>query len=181
MKILSSIVILLSFMSTANAFQSWQLVSSRIHYQVQLGSSIIEGTSIGTEGKGECLGKQCQFLLGVPLRTFYSGHTRRDRISTEKLKGDLYPIITVDCITGPSIEIEKAAACTINIGGKSKNTIPAKIESKFNSRGFTTAFEIKINLKDFSIPPIIYSNQRVNENVRVFGNILWKQENKFEF
>ena len=55
----------------------------------------IDGTSHAAKGKGVCHAGACDFLIGVPVKSFVSGDTNRDLHMIEATRGAQFPMVLV--------------------------------------------------------------------------------------
>jgi hypothetical protein len=56
----------------------WVLANSTLTYHVSHPLHQSEGVSHAAKGKGICQNGQCNFLIGVPVKSFDSGDSNRD-------------------------------------------------------------------------------------------------------
>ena len=57
---------------------NWELKQSELTYHIAYVLKKFSGTSLQAKGKGRCDSKTCEFLLGIPVKSFDSGDTNRD-------------------------------------------------------------------------------------------------------
>src|SRR5271165_678538 len=92
--------ILLLFLSLAlsNVFAAdhqWVLKQSTLTYHVSHPLHQTDGVSHAARGKGICHEGQCEFLIGVPVKTFDSGDSNRDLHMIQVTRGAEFPMVTV--------------------------------------------------------------------------------------
>jgi hypothetical protein len=80
--------------TTALAAQ-WTLEKSTLTYHVSHPLHQVEGTSHEARGKCVCQNGDCEFLIGVPVKSFTSGDSNRDVHMIQVARGAQYPLVTV--------------------------------------------------------------------------------------
>jgi hypothetical protein len=73
----------------------WVLDQSTLTYHVSHPMHDSEGISRMARGKGVCHAGQCDFLIGVPVKSFDSGDSNRDLHMLQVTRGGQFPIVTV--------------------------------------------------------------------------------------
>jgi len=79
----------------AGADTSWVLEKSTLTYHVSHPLHQMDGISHAARGKGVCSAGQCNFLIGVPVKSFDSGDSNRDLHMLQVTRGAEFPLITV--------------------------------------------------------------------------------------
>lgn len=94
MKMLTAFL-LLALPSLFAADQQWVLKQSTLTYHVSHPLHQTEGVSHAARGKGVCHNGQCEFLIGVPVKSFDSGDSNRDVHMIQVTRGAEFPMVTV--------------------------------------------------------------------------------------
>ncbi|HEY6387125.1 MAG TPA: YceI family protein [Candidatus Acidoferrum sp.] len=79
----------------AQGDSQWTLKESTLTYRVSHPLHQVEGVSHEARGKGVCHAGQCDFLIGVPVKSFDSGDSNRDLHMIQVVKGGQFPMVTV--------------------------------------------------------------------------------------
>jgi hypothetical protein len=88
-------VIGLSLPAFARAESHWILETSTLTYHVSHPLHHVEGVSHEARGKGGCQAGLCDFLIGVPVKSFDSGDSNRDLHMIQVVRGGAYPMVVV--------------------------------------------------------------------------------------
>ena len=92
--ILGALVGLFGLAATCRA-GDWSLDQSTITYFVTHPLHHVDGASNAARGKGVCSKDQCDFLIGVPVKSFESGDSNRDLHMLQVTRGAEFPMIAV--------------------------------------------------------------------------------------
>jgi hypothetical protein len=88
--------LLASFAKLASAADThWVLGESTLTYHVSHPLHQTEGVSHAAKGQGVCHAGQCDFLIGVPVKSFDSGDSNRDLHMLQATRGAQFPLVTV--------------------------------------------------------------------------------------
>jgi hypothetical protein len=79
----------------AQTSTQWVLEQSTLSYHMSHPMHEVDGISHAARGKGTCQAGQCDFLIGVPVKTFDSGDTNRDLHMLETTRGARFPMVVV--------------------------------------------------------------------------------------
>ncbi|HUD57409.1 MAG TPA: hypothetical protein VMR02_19415 [Terracidiphilus sp.] len=79
----------------AQTSTQWVLEQSTLSYHMSHPMHEVDGISHAAKGKGTCHAGQCDFLIGVPVKTFDSGDTNRDLHMLESTRGAQFPMVVV--------------------------------------------------------------------------------------
>lgn len=77
------------------ADSQWVLERSTLTYHVSHPLHQIDGVSHAARGKGACHAGACDFLIGVPVKSFDSGDSNRDLHMLQAARGAEFPLVTV--------------------------------------------------------------------------------------
>lgn len=97
-KILFTFLFISSLLALSNLYaedQQWILKESTLTYHVSHPLHQSEGVSHAARGKGICHEGQCNFLIGVPVKSFESGDSNRDLHMLQVTRGAEFPMVTV--------------------------------------------------------------------------------------
>lgn len=148
----------------------WKLEKSELTYTVTHPFHVVHGTSLAARGEGLCYSDgTCQFLVGVPVKSFDSGDKNRDLHMQEVTGAGLHPLIKVN------IGIAKMSE------GKAPQSLTADVEVEFDGKKASYAKvelgvlewkggrahitgTVPLVLKDFGItPPALFTLPIKNE------------------
>ena len=73
----------------------WVLKQSPLTYHVSHPLYQTDGVSHAARGKGICHGRQCEFLIAVPVKTLDSGDSNRDLHMIQVTRDAEFPMVTV--------------------------------------------------------------------------------------
>ncbi|HLY20490.1 MAG TPA: hypothetical protein VKR61_24855 [Bryobacteraceae bacterium] len=73
----------------------WVLEKSTLTYHVSHPLHQFDGVSHAARGKGVCHEGQCEFLIGVPVKSFDSGDSNRDLHMIQAVRGAQNPMVVV--------------------------------------------------------------------------------------
>src|SRR5579863_6194426 len=88
-------VLFLALPAVAQTDSQWVLGQSTLTYHVSHPLHQTEGVSHAARGKGVCHAGQCEFLIGVPVKSFVSGDSNRDLHMLQVARGGQFPMVTV--------------------------------------------------------------------------------------
>src|SRR5579863_282479 len=88
-------VLFLALPAVAQTDSQWVLDQSTLTYHVAHPLHQSEGVSHAARGKGVCHAGQCDFLIGVPVKSFDSGDSNRDLHMIQVTRGAEFPMVTV--------------------------------------------------------------------------------------
>jgi hypothetical protein len=149
---------------------SWILSESTMTYHVTHLLRKTEGTSHSAKGKGQCeKNGNCEFLIGVPVKTFESGNSNRDLHMLEVVKGAAYPMIVAHIKTH-----NNAATVDVEFAGVKQKLeiqdiqIVAQKEKSLHAR-----FEIPLHLSEFKIERPSLVTVPIEDNVPVSIDAIW--------
>jgi YceI-like domain len=89
------VLLFFALAGVARADGSWILTQSTLTYHISHPLHEADGVSHAARGKGVCQGGECDFLIGVPVKSFDSGDSNRDLHMLEVTRGAQFPIVTV--------------------------------------------------------------------------------------
>jgi hypothetical protein len=92
---LLAFVLLASPQLARAADRQWVLEQSTLMYHVGHPLHQTEGVSHAAKGQGACHAGQCDFLIGVPVKSFGSGDGNRDLHMLQVTHGAQFPMVTV--------------------------------------------------------------------------------------
>lgn len=79
----------------AQTDSQWVLEKSSLTYHMTHPMHEVNGVSHEAKGKGVCHAGQCDFLIGVPVKSFDSGDSNRDLHMVEATRGAQFPLVVV--------------------------------------------------------------------------------------
>lgn len=161
----------------AGASQDWLLDHSTLIYTVNHPLKTTTGKSTSAKGKGRCENGKCEFLIGVPVKTFESGDTNRDLHMVQVTQGATYPMITVQTsFPDATVAGQAKAALTFNVkfAGKEANyaDVPFVIDHPDDHAVHVTGV-LTIKLSDFSISPPSLLTFPIKDEVPIHVDAYW--------
>src|ERR1700729_3406977 len=137
------------------ADSQWVLKQSTLTYHVSHKLHESEGVSHAARGKGVCHDGQCEFLIAVAVKSFYSGDSNRDLHMIQVTRGAEFPLVTVRTrlpesdATASTID----ADLEIQFAGQTVQykKVPFKVEKQSGETHITGI--IPATLSDFKIDP----------------------------
>jgi hypothetical protein len=79
----------------AQADSQWVLEQSTLTYHMSHPMHEVDGGSHAAKGKGNCHAGQCDFLIGVPVKSFDSGDSNRDLHMQQATRSAQSPMVIV--------------------------------------------------------------------------------------
>jgi hypothetical protein len=162
----------------AQTDRQWVLEESTLTYHVSHPLHQTDGVSHAARGKGVCHAGQCDFLIGVPVKSFDSGDSNRDLHMLQVTRGAQFPIVSV------RTQLREAASQSA--------TIHADLEIQFagqtvryNQIAFQMATQgnqirisgtIPATLTDFKIDPPSLLTLPVKNEIPVRVEMTWRPQ-----
>ncbi len=169
-------VLLLAVPRLAAADSQWILVESSLTYHASHPLHQSEGVSHAAKGKGVCHAGQCDFLIGVPVKTFDSGDSNRDLHMIQVARGGQFPMITVRT----HLPEEASSLATIPVDLEVQfagQTVQYKqIAFQHETKGSDTLITgtIPLTLTDFKIDPPSLLALPVKNEIPVRVEMKWR-------
>ena len=156
----------------------WILQQSTLTYHVSHPLHQSEGVSHAAKGKGVCHAGQYEFLIAVPVKSFYSADSNRDLHMVQVTRGAEFPLVTVRTRLPES----DAAASSINadleiqFAGQTAQfkQVPLKLEKQGDLIHITGT--IPATLTDFKIDPPSLLTMPVKNEIPVRVDMTWHQQ-----
>ena len=173
-----TVFLLLALHSLFAADRQWILKQSTLTYHVSHALHQSEGVSHAARGKGVCHEGQCEFLIGVPVKSFDSGDSNRDLHMIQVTRGAEFPMVTVrtrlpEAASGSAtikadLEIKFAGQTTRYQG------IPFEVATQGNEKRISGT--IPATLSDFKIDPPSLLAIPVKNEIPVRLEMTWSPE-----
>ncbi len=160
--------------------EQWILEKSEISYVVTHPLHVVHGKSLSAKGKGVCYGRNCDFLVAVPVKSFDSGDNNRDLHMLEVTKAGLYPLIEVNAKTseihiGPKTKT-LVADLEVSFAGKKVNYPKSIINIlDWQSDEAHIGGDVILSLKAFGIVPPSLLTMPIQDAVPVKLDMFWKR------
>jgi len=137
-----------------------------------------EGVSHAAKGKGVCHAGQCDFLIGVPVKSFDSGDSNRDLHMLQVTRGAEFPMVLVRTRLPES----SSASATLNVdleiqfAGQTAQykQVPFKLETLAGETHITGT--IPATLSDFKIDPPSLLTMPVKNDIPVRVEMTWRPQ-----
>jgi hypothetical protein len=145
------------FFSTTNLFAeviagNFQLQNSKIEYLVKYLIKKAPADSTLARGKGECKNSNCEFLIGVPVKSFVSKDSNRDINMLNTTKAELHPMVVATVKMPAEIKDNKITAnLEIDFAGVKKSYLNVPFSYKKTDSGFTVDGTFDLLLNDHKI------------------------------
>ncbi|MFY9659970.1 MAG: YceI family protein [Terriglobales bacterium] len=174
--------ILLAFVLAAlpafAADSQWALQQATLTYHVSHPLHQSEGVSHAAKGKGVCHAGQCDFLIGVPVKSFDSGDSNRDLHMLQVTRGAEFPMVLVRTRLPES----SSASATLNVdleiqfAGQTAQykQVPFKLETLAGETHITGT--IPATLSDFKIDPPSLLTMPVKNDIPVRVEMTWRPQ-----
>jgi hypothetical protein len=171
--------LILAFPGLTNAAQTvWVLKASTLTYHVSHPLHHVEGISHAARGKGICQNGACNFLAGVPVKSFTSGDSNRDLHMIEVVRGAEYPMVSVRTefpqadLKGGSVNVN----LTISFAGQ--NATYKKVSFKLVPEGkeVQVVGTIPATCSDFKIKPPELLAMPISNDIPVDVDMTWQEQ-----
>jgi hypothetical protein len=162
----------------AQTESQWVLEQSTLTYHVTHPLHQLDGVSHAARGKGVCHVGQCDFLIGVPVKSFDSGDSNRDLHMLQVVRGGQFPIVTVRTRLS-----EDASASTtvhadleVQFAGQTANykQVPFQLVTQGNE--IRISGTIPATLSDFKIDPPSLLAMPVKNEIPVRVEMTWQRQ-----
>ena len=155
-----------------------QLQQATLTYHVSHPLHQSEGVSHAAKGKGVCHAGQCDFLIGVPVKSFDSGDSNRDLHMLQVTRGAEFPMVLVRTRLPES----SSASATLNVdleiqfAGQTAQykQVPFKLETLAGETHITGT--IPATLSDFKIDPPSLLTMPVKNDIPVRVEMTWRPQ-----
>ena len=160
------------------ADSTWVLKQSTLTYHVSHPLHQTDGVSHAARGKGICHQGQCEFLIGVPVKTFDSGDSNRDLHMIQVTRGAEFPMVTVrtrlpeTAATASTIK----ADLEIQFAGQTVHyqQVPFEVRADGTEKHITGT--IPATLSDFKIDPPSLLTLPVKNEIPVKVDMTWSPQ-----
>ena len=176
---MKAIVFFILFALPVPAFteDTWVLKESSIEYLVSHPLHHVEGTSHEARGKGVCHDGECDFLIGVLVKTFDSGDSNRDLHTIQVVRGAEFPLITVRTKVRADLnEKNFSADLEVEFAGQKHiySHVPFHREDRGSDVRITTTIPMKI--EDFKIEAPSLLSIPIKNDVPVRVDMVWSRQ-----
>jgi hypothetical protein len=157
------------------ADNTWVLKESTLIYHVSHPLHQTDGVSHAARGKGICHDGQCDFLIGVPVKSFDSGDSNRDLHMIQVTRGAEYPMVTVRTRLPESAEGSATikADLEVQFAGQTAHyqQVPFQVTTQGKDKHITGT--IPATLSDFKIEPPSLLTMPVKNEIPVKVDMTW--------
>lgn len=156
---------------------NWELKSSELTYHIAYVLKKFTGTSQQAKGKGRCDSKICEFLIGIPVKSFDSGDSNRDAHMLETTKGALHPMIVVKVELpselGASAQVSKAH---VEFAGQSQDYdhLAIKVEEQTDLVTVTGQLPLVLTAYKIELPTLL--GVPIKDQAPVDFKLTWARE-----
>lgn len=177
-KSLRAIFLLLWLPNLFAADHQWVLKQSTLTYHVSHPLHQSDGVSHAARGKGVCHEGQCDFLIGVPVKSFDSGDSNRDLHMLQVTRGAEFPIVTVRTRLPESVSGSATIKADLEIqfaGQTAKyKQIPFEVVTQGEEKKITGT--VPTTLTDFKIDPPSLLTLPVKNDIPVRVEMTWSPQ-----
>jgi len=177
-KKLLPLFLVLSASNLLAADHTWVLKESTLSYHVSHPLHQTDGVSHAARGKGVCHDGQCEFLIGVPVKTFDSGDSNRDLHMIQVTRGAEFPMVTVRTRLpeAASASASIKADLEIQFAGQTAHyqQITFEVTSQGNDKKITGT--IPATLTDFKIDPPSLLTMPVKNEIPIRVEMTWSPQ-----
>jgi hypothetical protein len=154
---------------------SFKLDNAVLKYEISYPLHNVHALSKESKGKGVCEGAKCQFLVGVPAKSFDSDNSNRDTHMQQTVKSAEFPIITVGFETANPPKLgEQKVDLEINFAGIKNKIMGQKfIIEKAKDNTFRSHGIIQFGLDQFKITKPSLLGVSINNHVKVDVDTHW--------
>lgn len=154
----------------------WVLGQSTVSYHISHPLHQVDGVSHEARGKGVCHGGQCDFLIGVPVKSFNSGDSNRDLHMLQVTRGAEFPLVTV------RVQLPESAASAsivnadleIQFAGQTAHYKQVPLQLVMQGKEAKITGTIPATLSDFKIDPPSLLTFPVKNEMPVRVEMTWK-------
>ena len=154
------------------------LQQSTVTYHVSHLLHQTEGVSHAAKGKGVCHADECDFLIGVPVKSFDSGDSNRDLHMLQATRGAEFPLVTVrtrlpeDAPSSPSIH----ADLEIQFAGQTATYRQVPIQVAHQGKDVRISATLAATLADSKIDPPSLLTVAVKNEIPIRVEMTWQQQ-----
>jgi len=175
-KIFSAVLFVgLSQFATA-ADSQWVLAGCTLTYHVSHPLHQTEGVSHSARGKGICRDGQCDFLIGVPVKSFDSGDSNRDLHMIQVTRGAEFPMVTVRTRLPESAATSSTVKADLEVGFAGQTAHYHQVVFELLTKGNETHISgtIPATLSDFKLDPPSLLTIPVKNEMPVRVEMTWR-------
>lgn len=172
------LVLALAVPSLLYANEQWVLVKSTLTYHVSHPLHEADGVSHEARGKGACAADHCDFLIGVPVKSFESGDSNRDLHMIEVVRGAEFPMVAVRTSL-PAAEIKPGtvhADLEIQFAGQTAQYKQVAFQLSEKGDEITLTGTIPATVSDFKIEPPKLLMMPIKNEIPVRVEMTWKEQ-----
>jgi hypothetical protein len=169
---------LLAIPELAFAQVQWVLDQSTLTYHVSHPLHQTEGVSRSARGKGTCHEGQCDFLIAVPVKSFYSGDSNRDVHMVQATRGAQFPMVTVRTRLPESESGSATINADLEIEFAGQTAKYKQVPFQLVKQGTQTRISgtIPATLSDFKIDPPSLLTMPVKNDIPVRVEMTWHSQ-----
>ena len=159
---------------------NWELQKCELTYTVVHPLHTVHGKSLSAKGKGVCYGRDCDFLVAVPVKSFDSGDNNRDLHMLQTVRAGTYPMIQVHVKVVGGLEKKTPKKLTIKavVGFAGKEATYRNIQLdvlEWTPGEAHLAGTLPLTLKDFEIPAPSLLTMPIQNEIPVKMDMIWKR------
>ena len=160
------------------ADHQWVLKQSTLTYHVSHPLHQSEGVSHTARGKGVCHDGQCDFLIGVPVKSFDSGDSNRDLHMIQVTRGAEFPMVTVRTRLPESAQGATTIRADLEIQFAGQTVQYKQIAFEVVTQGNETKITgtIPATLTDFKIDPPSLLTLPVKNDIPIKVEMTWSTQ-----
>lgn len=156
---------------------NWELKSSELTYHIAYVLKKFTGTSQQAKGKGRCDAKACEFLIGIPVKSFDSGDTNRDAHMLETTKGALHPMIVVRVELPSELNVSaQVSKAHVEFAGQSQDYDHLAIKVEEQADTVTVSGQLPLILTSYKIELPTLLGVPIKDQAPVDFKLTWTRE-----
>lgn len=172
------LVLLCALSAAARADTTWNLQQSTLAYHISHPLHSAEGVSHAARGKGVCHAGICDFLVGVPVKSFDSGDSNRDLHMLQVTRGAEYPMVTVRTrIPEASLSLQRLLVdVEVSFAGQTAEYKQLPFEATVTGDQAHITGTIPATLTQFKINPPTLLGMPIKNDIPVQVDMTWRKD-----
>jgi hypothetical protein len=164
-------------LATVCRADDWALEQSTITYFVSHPLHHVDGISSAARGKGVCAKERCDFLVGIPVKSFDSGDSNRDLHMLQVTRGGEFPMIVVRT-SAPEKSAGSAIAVDLEIQfvGRTASYKGVQFQRVDQDDLSRISGTIPLKISDFKIIPPSLLAVPIDDDVPVKVEMTWRKK-----
>jgi hypothetical protein len=160
------------------ADSQWVVEQSTLTYHVSHPLHQTDGVSHAARGKGICHDGQCDFLIGVPVKSFDSGDSNRDLHMLQVTRGAEFPMVTVRTRLPEAASTSATIHADLEVQFAGHTAQYKQVPLQLVTQGNETRISgtIPATLSDFKIDPPSLLTLPVKNEIPIRVEMTWRPQ-----